>query len=180
MILIIPPDAEPSAPAPASTPAPHPCLRCGACCASFRVAFYWAETSPPSADGIPQELTAKLDPLRVAMRGTDQAQPRCVALRGGIGVDAHCAEYARRPSPCRELKPAWEDGLPSPQCDRARQRHGLAPLTAMDWIEWRSATAARVEAGETPALEPRTGQTKFTGGLAQPGSTTPGGTQLPN
>lgn len=134
MILISPPDAKPSAPTPAATPAPHPCLRCGACCASFRVAFYWAETSPPSADGIPQELTAKLDPLRVAMRGTDQAQPRCVALRGGIGVDAHCAEYARRPSPCRELKPAWEDGLPSPQCDRARLRHGLAPLQPSDWL----------------------------------------------
>ncbi len=118
---------------PESTLPRHPCLRCGACCASYRVAFYWAETAPHTPDGIPQSLTRKLDPLRVAMAGTDQPAPRCVALRGMVGEDAHCSEYARRPSPCHELKPAWEDGRPSPQCDRARLRHGLTPLTPADW-----------------------------------------------
>ncbi|WP_374212354.1 YkgJ family cysteine cluster protein [Thiothrix subterranea] len=23
---------------------PNPCMTCGACCASFRVSFYWGET----------------------------------------------------------------------------------------------------------------------------------------
>lgn len=122
---------------PARTSSAHPCLRCGACCASFRVAFYWAEAAPHTPDGIPEHLTRKLDPLRVAMDGTDQAQPRCVALRGTIGIDAHCGEYARRPSPCHALKPAWEDGQASPQCDRARQRHGLPALELQDWARWR-------------------------------------------
>jgi Fe-S-cluster containining protein len=121
----------------ANTGSVHPCLRCGACCASFRVAFYWAEAAPHTPEGIPEHLTRKLDPLRVAMDGTDQPQPRCVALRGSIGIDAHCGEYARRPSPCHALKPAWEDGQPSPQCDRARQRHGLPALELQDWASWR-------------------------------------------
>jgi Fe-S-cluster containining protein len=111
----------------------HPCLRCGACCASFRVAFYWAEAAPHTPEGIPESLTRKLDPLRLSMAGTDQPSPRCIALRGTVGDDAHCSEYAQRPSPCRDLKPAWEDGSPSLQCDRARLRHGLTPLTPADW-----------------------------------------------
>jgi Fe-S-cluster containining protein len=122
----------------AGTALPHPCLRCGACCACYRVAFYWAETAPHTPDGIPEALTAKLDPLRVAMRGTDQPTPRCVVLRGTVGVDAHCGDYQRRPSPCHELQPAWETGQPSPQCDRARLRHGMTPLQPRDWEAWRS------------------------------------------
>jgi len=111
----------------------HPCKRCGACCAAFRVAFHWAETDAFPHGSVPQELTAKLDPHRVAMRGTDDTQMRCIALRGGIGAAVACGIYARRPSPCRELQPAWENGRASPQCDRARARHGLPPLRIEDW-----------------------------------------------
>jgi uncharacterized protein len=67
------------------------------------------------------------------MRGTQAREPRCVALDGQIGGAIRCAIYAQRPSPCRELRPAWEDGTPSPQCDRARQRHGLPPLRPESW-----------------------------------------------
>jgi uncharacterized protein len=133
----------------ASAPAPHPCLRCGACCASFRVAFYWAETQPPLQGGIPAALTSKLDPLRVAMLGTDQAQPRCIALIGEVGRDARCGEYERRPSPCRSLAPAWERGAPSEQCDRARARHGLRPLSEIDWAIYGSGLGSH--AGEEVA-----------------------------
>lgn len=120
---------------------PHPCLRCGACCASYRVAFSWIETAPHTPDGIPEALTAQLDPQRVHMRGTDQSNPRCIVLSGTIGVDAHCGDYLRRPSPCHELQPAWENGLPSSQCERARLRHGLPPLQLEDWEDWRTQRA---------------------------------------
>jgi Fe-S-cluster containining protein len=106
----------------------HPCLSCGACCAHFRVAFHWSETAPDSATATPAELTEPLDPHRVAMRGTCAPPMRCTALRGTIGRDAHCGIYPQRPSPCRDLQPAWEHGQPSPQCDRARLAHGLPPL----------------------------------------------------
>ncbi|MFD0739652.1 YkgJ family cysteine cluster protein [Lysobacter koreensis] len=111
----------------------HPCLSCGACCAAFRVAFHWSETDAASDGGVDAALTQPLDPHRVAMRGTFAAPIRCTALRGTVGRDAHCSVYAQRPSPCRELQPAWEHGGASPQCDRARAAHGLPALAASSW-----------------------------------------------
>ena len=108
----------------------HPCQLCGACCASFRVAIYWSEADERA---IAPELTEKFDPLRVAMRVDDAERLRCIALDGVVGAQTACRIYAQRPSPCRDLKAAWEDGNPSPQCDRARARHGLPPLQPDDW-----------------------------------------------
>ena len=113
----------------------HPCVQCGACCAAFRVAFHWSETDPALAGSVPSAAVVAWDAHRVAMRGTDRRQPHCDQLQGRVGVEVHCAIYAQRPSPCRELRAAWEDGEPSVQCDRARQRHGLAPLDPDIWRE---------------------------------------------
>ncbi|WP_353226270.1 YkgJ family cysteine cluster protein [Salinisphaera hydrothermalis] len=112
----------------------HPCMTCGACCATYRVAFHWleAEASPAGA-GVPVELTERLDPHRLVMRGTRQAPTRCVALDAVIGRRACCTIYERRPSVCREVAASWEFGEASSQCDRARAAHGLAPLTPADW-----------------------------------------------
>jgi Fe-S-cluster containining protein len=109
----------------------HPCLSCGACCAAYRVSFHWLEAS---AADIPPQLLERVDPHRLAMRGTWARAPHCQALRGAVGADVACTIYAQRPSPCRELAAAWEHGVPSPQCDRARRVHGLAPLTPADWV----------------------------------------------
>ena len=111
----------------------HPCLSCGACCATFRVAFHWSESDPALGGITPPEFTERLDPHRVVMRGTYAPPMQCSALRGEIGRAAHCSIYPLRPSPCRELQAAWEHGEPSPQCDRARLRHGLPPLTPDSW-----------------------------------------------
>lgn len=113
----------------------HLCQRCGACCAAFRVAFHWSETEPSRTDAVPEALTQPLDPHRLAMRGTDARAPHCAALVGAIGADVHCSIYRQRPSPCRELQAAWEHGEASPQCDRARERHGLPPLSPRDWTD---------------------------------------------
>jgi len=111
----------------------HPCLSCGACCAHFRVAFHWSEADPELGGSTPPGLAETLDPHRLVMRGTQSRAPRCIALQGEVGSDAHCGIYAARPSPCRDLVPAWENGQPSPQCDRARLAHGLEPLTPSTW-----------------------------------------------
>lgn len=112
----------------------HPCQRCGACCAAFRVAFHWSESAPHSPSGPDEALTVQVRPFEVAMRGTEAgATLRCVALQGELGRAVTCAIYDRRPSPCRALKAAWEHGEPSPQCDRARARHGLPPLSPADF-----------------------------------------------
>ncbi len=113
----------------------HPCLRCGACCAHFRVAFHWSEAESLLGGAVPAELTAKRDPHRLAMRGTESKPVRCVALQGEVGVQARCGIYAQRPSVCREVAPSWESGEASAQCDKARLAHGLPLLTPQDWID---------------------------------------------
>ncbi len=100
---------------------PHPCLACGACCASFRVDFSVHETEDMGGR-VPSGLAAQVNDSTCRMRGTDHSPPRCAALTGKVGVKAACGIYEWRPSPCRE----FEAG--SHACDRARARHGLAPL----------------------------------------------------
>lgn len=95
------------------------CLACGACCMSFRVSFYWAEAE---ARGLPAALTEQLGPFHACMAGTNAARPRCAALQGTAGGPVACGVYAQRPAPCREVQPGDE------KCERARSRHGLAPL----------------------------------------------------
>jgi len=98
-----------------TSPAPL-CLACGACCAYFRVSFYWGEAS---ALGLPGRWTEKLTAHHSCMAGTSQREPRCRALEGHVGLSVTCTVYEQRPSPCRELQPGDE------KCNRARERHGL-------------------------------------------------------
>lgn len=111
----------------------HPCLTCGACCAYFRVSFHWSETDPALGGRVPAELTEPLRTHERAMRGTSQAQPRCVALDAQIGRYSRCTIHAHRPSVCAQVPASYEFGLPSPQCDKARIAHGLCTLTPEDW-----------------------------------------------
>lgn len=107
---------------------PNPCLACGACCAYYRVSFHWSEAERFLGGTTPTELTVRVGPHRVAMRGTCGTSPRCVALIGEIGRDVRCTIYERRPSPCREFAASWANGTHSERCDRARAAHGLPPL----------------------------------------------------
>jgi Fe-S-cluster containining protein len=97
------------------------CQRCGACCAHFRVSFYWAEAVER---GLPDTAVEQVTPLLACMGGTNQPQPRCHALEGQVGDRVSCRLYDQRPSPCRELQPG-ED-----KCNRARARRGLPPISA--------------------------------------------------
>lgn len=106
----------------------NPCLTCGACCAAFRVSFYWAETDPHYPNAVPEDYVEKLTPLRAVMRGTNQSHPRCDALIGDVGIAVRCAIYERRPSPCREVNISWNHGKPDEKCDRARMACGLLPF----------------------------------------------------
>ncbi len=113
----------------------NPCLKCGACCAFFRVSFYWGETDLNPEGIVPQNLTEKLSDFRQCMRGTNQKKPYCIALEGTIGKSVRCTIYDNRPSPCREFGVIWEDGaarFPSEnllRCNKARTAWGLPPLS---------------------------------------------------
>lgn len=112
----------------------HPCLSCGACCATFRVSLHWSEAEPALGGHVPVALTEPVRVHELAMRGTSQAQPRCVALDADIGRRSRCTIHAQRPSACAAVAASWESGEASAQCDRARRAHGLPALTPDDWI----------------------------------------------
>ena len=95
------------------------CQRCGACCASYRVSFYWAEADDAPGGTVPVALTRPLSPHTRCMQGTEALPVRCVALQGEVGHAVGCAIYAQRSSTCKGLQPGDE------QCLRARRWHGL-------------------------------------------------------
>ncbi len=101
---------------PSSHASANPCQACGACCATFRVSFYWADAD---ARGLPAELTEQINPRFGCMAGTNHRTPRCTALGGTIESEVSCRVYEQRPEPCREVQAG--DG----QCLKARARHGL-------------------------------------------------------
>ena len=94
-------------------------MTCGACCAAYRVSFYWGEAA---ARNLPEALAEKLNAWLLCMKGTSQAQPHCAALTGTIGGRVQCSCYDARPTPCREVQEGDD------QCRRARARYGLPPL----------------------------------------------------
>jgi Fe-S-cluster containining protein len=113
----------------------NPCVSCGACCAYFRVQFYWREANREDSDRpLTPDLFEELTSLHRCMRGTnDKHHPKCIGLKGRIGKDASCSIYEARPTPCRDFQASYVDGVKRPRCDEARARHGLKPLTLADW-----------------------------------------------
>ncbi|MFH7319693.1 YkgJ family cysteine cluster protein [Desulfurivibrio sp. D14AmB] len=111
----------------------NPCLSCGACCAYYRASFYWAETDLITPNGVPVELTEKMNDFRELMRGSSGSRPRCVALLGIIGGRVSCESYERRASVCREFTPSWYHGCANQRCDDARLAWGVSPLLPGSW-----------------------------------------------
>jgi Fe-S-cluster containining protein len=98
------------------------CQPCGACCAHFRVSFYWAEADDTPGGFVPAQLTEQLTPHLRCMQGTSQKAPRCTTLDGEVGQWVACRIYEHRPTPCREVMPG------NAQCLKARAAHGMGPL----------------------------------------------------
>lgn len=97
------------------------CLSCGACCAFFRVSFYWAE-----GESMPERALEPLNALYSCMKGTNQKSPRCVMLSGEVGQQVTCSMYAQRSSTCKEVE------VGDAQCLKARSAHGLIPLIEIE------------------------------------------------
>lgn len=102
----------------------HPCLSCGACCASFRVDFSVCELDGQGGR-VPPGLADDVTGGTCRMRGTDHLPVRCAALTGQIGIKIACGIYEWRPSPCHELEAG------SDACERARLRQGLPPFESL-------------------------------------------------
>ena len=113
----------------------NPCLNCGACCAFLRVSFYWQESENELGGPVPQEMTEDISPYVRAMKGTNQAHPRCVALRGQVHEKVQCAIYAQRSSTCADFGVHWtsdggfyQDYSDLERCNKARSAWHLRPL----------------------------------------------------
>jgi uncharacterized protein len=100
----------------------HACQSCGACCAAFRVSFYWGEVDEAPGGVVPVSFTEKVNDHMACMRGTESSPVRCMALAGKIGEAVKCNIYEWRPSTCREFMPGTD------ACNRARARYGLKLL----------------------------------------------------
>jgi Fe-S-cluster containining protein len=101
-----------------------PCLSCGACCAKFRITYYWDEKV---TEGYFHETSPMYRSLK--SEKDSEGRPRCNALTGTIGTAVACGIYENRPSPCRDFKHSFEDGGPREErCDQARIGAGMLPL----------------------------------------------------
>lgn len=98
------------------------CQQCGACCATYRVAFGVDETDAEPGGRVPASLTEPYGAHVVCMRGTASEPARCAALGGRVGEAVKCHIYEWRPGPCHELL-AGSDG-----CNHARRRWGLPQI----------------------------------------------------
>lgn len=106
----------------------NPCITCGACCAYYRISFYWSEACNEAGGTVPAELTEKVNSHFVAMKKIGDSPSRCVALQGTIGANVSCNIYPDRSSTCREFAIAWEHGEANDKCNKARMAHGLPPI----------------------------------------------------
>ncbi len=106
------------------------CDGCGACCASFRVSFYWGEADDAPGGWVPADTTEKLNAHLRCMRGTNTASPRCDQLEGAV-PGALCRIYPQRPSTCHDMQPYTLSGEINDQCTRARANYGLPPVPAL-------------------------------------------------
>ena len=105
----------------AQIPSNDACLSCGACCAYFRVSFYWAE-----GIDLPENYSEPVNSIYSCMTGTNQKSPRCIALQGVIGQHVSCGVYEQRSSSCKEVQVA------DVQCNKARAAHHLIPFIPID------------------------------------------------
>ncbi|MDR6541701.1 Fe-S-cluster containining protein [Acinetobacter bereziniae] len=75
---------------------------------------------------MPSDYVEPLTAVYSCMQGTNQKQPRCIALNGVIGQQVSCTMYEQRSSSCKEVQAG------DAQCAKARQAHNLIPLIDID------------------------------------------------
>ncbi len=104
---------------PAMNFEPSPCQSCGACCAQYRVSFYWQEAVQR---GLDESMLVQVSPWQVCFRGTEVKPVRCVNLEGEVGSCVSCRIYEQRATPCRSVEMGDE------KCLQARAAHGMGAL----------------------------------------------------
>lgn len=71
---------------------------------------------------MPEHYTEPVTAVYSCMAGTNQNNPRCIALEGTVGEQVSCGMYELRSSSCREVQVA------DAQCNKARLAHHMIPF----------------------------------------------------
>ncbi len=75
---------------------------------------------------MPENYTEPVTAVYSCMAGTNQKNPRCIALEGSIGEQVSCGMYQLRSSSCKEVQIADE------QCNKARMAHNMIPFIQIE------------------------------------------------
>ena len=75
---------------------------------------------------MPEHYTEPVTSLYSCMVGTNQQNPRCIALQGKIGEQVSCGMYEQRSSSCKEVRIADD------QCNKARHAYNMIALVQLD------------------------------------------------
>ena len=75
---------------------------------------------------MPEHYTEPVTAVYSCMAGTNQKNPRCIALEGEVGKQVSCGMYEARSSSCKEVQIANE------QCNKARLAHNMLPFIQIE------------------------------------------------
>ena len=75
---------------------------------------------------MPEHYTEPVTSVYSYMAGTNQKNPRCVALEGKIGEQVSCGMYELRSSSCKEVQ------IAGAQCNKARMAHNMIPFIQIE------------------------------------------------
>ena len=74
---------------------------------------------------MPEHYTEPVTSVYSCMAGTNQKNPRCIALEGSIGEQVSCGMYLRSSS-CKEVQ------IADAQCNKARMAHNMIPFIQIE------------------------------------------------
>ena len=75
---------------------------------------------------MPEHYTEPVTAVYSCMAGTNQKNPRCIALDGTIGQQVSCCMYELRSSSFKEVQIADD------QCNKARLAHNMLPFIQIE------------------------------------------------
>ncbi|EXA66354.1 hypothetical protein J504_1543 [Acinetobacter baumannii 348935] len=75
---------------------------------------------------MPEHYTEPVTSVYSCMAGTNQKNPRCIALEGSIGEQVSCGMYELRSSSCKEVQ------IADAQCNKARMAHNMIPFIQIE------------------------------------------------
>lgn len=73
-----------------------------------------------------EHYTEPVTSVYSCMAGTNQKNPRCIALEGSIGEQVSCGMYELRSSSCKEVQ------IADAQCNKARMAHNMIPFIQIE------------------------------------------------